>query len=188
MGMPDRLVEEAAFDVPGMHSSHQMSSDSMAAPMGRHKMDGDMHSDTENPQRDMHSEMMNSPAKAEMKGSMGSVDAGGKLASDTVGSSDQAMPTQAHEKMENSQAHMNHSGTMETQGNPGATSDQSSDKGTMASHSMVPDMISDETQIDHVSSARSFGYKFGFLETDIASRQNLATEGGIERPGTPLNH
>ena len=34
-------------------------------------------------------------------------------------------------------------------------------------------------------SARPYGRSFGFLETDIASRTNLASEGGPERPLTP---
>jgi FtsP/CotA-like multicopper oxidase with cupredoxin domain len=34
-------------------------------------------------------------------------------------------------------------------------------------------------------SARPYGRSFGFLETDIASRANLASEGGPERPLTP---
>ncbi len=186
MGMSDRLVEEGAFDMPGMrHSSHQMSSDSMSAPMSGHKMDGGMNSAAESPHGAMHSGMMHSPAKAEMQGNMGSIDVKETPTPDTPESSNQIIGAQAHENMENSQSHGHHSGTMGANGKTGTTPDQSSEKGTMDSHGMMQGMVSGGAITDHVSSARSFGNKYGFLETDIASRQNRATEGGVERPGTP---
>lgn len=37
-------------------------------------------------------------------------------------------------------------------------------------------------------SARPFGTSFGFLQTDIAARKDLAIEGGEQRPGTPYAH
>ena len=55
----------------------------------------------------------------------------------------------------------------------------------MGSHNMKQGMTTDGKQNDNISSARSFGNKFGYLETDIASQPDRATEGGVERPGTP---
>lgn len=37
----------------------------------------------------------------------------------------------------------------------------------------------------HVSAARPFSHRFGLLEADVASRPELASEGGKERPSTP---
>lgn len=38
-----------------------------------------------------------------------------------------------------------------------------------------------------IISGRQYGRQFGFLEADIASRGQLATEGGMQRPGTPYS-
>jgi hypothetical protein len=109
----------------------------------------------------------------------------GKMApSSATGGSIPPMPIQTHDKMDKGHSIMS-SDTMGSQDNTGSSSDQSGDLGAMGSHNMKQGMVTDGKQNDNISPARSFGNKFGYLETDIASRQDLASEGGVERPGTP---
>ena len=187
MGMSDQLVEDGTFDKPGMrHSIHQMSSDSMPAGMSGHQMDGEMNTGPEKSHEAMNPGAMDSPAEGEMMGSMAMPAEHGKMAaSGTDGSSSKAMPTETHEKMDRGQSDMSHSDTMGTGDNTGKSPDQFGDMGAMGSHGMKQVETTDGKKNVLVSSARSFGNRFGFLETDIASRPNRATEGGVERPGTP---
>lgn len=179
MGMSDHLVEDGTFDKPGMEHS-------MPAGMSGHQMDGEMNPGLEKSHGAMKHGAMDSPAQGEMKRSMEMPVEHGKMSTpDTTGSSSPAMPTETHEKIDRGQSAMSHSDTMGTHGHTGKSSDQSGDMGAMGSHDMKQGETRGGEKNDHVSSARSFGYKFGFLETDIASRQDRATEGGVERPGTP---
>jgi hypothetical protein len=52
-------------------------------------------------------------------------------------------------------------------------------------HSRQHIVASGTIQPGNVTSARPFGGRFGLAEADVASRPNLASEGGPERPTTP---
>lgn len=190
MGMPDHLVEDGTFDEPGIeHSTHQMPGDSRDAGMSGHQMTGEMNSSPEKSHSVMNPGAMPGPAEGGMMGSMEMPVEHGKMAtSTTAGSSSATMQADTHEKMDHGQSDMSQTDTMADHGDTGASPDRSGDMGRMGSHDMKQVEATEGKKNDHVSSARSFGNKFGFLETDIASRQDRATEGGVQRPGTPYKY
>lgn len=82
------------------------------------------------------------------------------------------------------QAHTMKDGAGHSSHEPPSIPSHSKQKETSKMPTMDRGHMADEKSTSPVH-ARSFGNNFGFLETDISSRDNLATEGGVERPTTP---
>lgn len=171
MGMPGKLVEQGAFDKPGMN--HQMSSGPMSQGMTDH---GTVPMD--NPESSEQTKMQSAEGMAMEHGQMGHIDKTGGPAHE--------MPKQDQATQGHSQPHMMSSGSMPAKSN---MTDMASkvriDGQHVTSHSMESRRSSDEKASAYIPPARSYGSTFGFLETDIASRPGRATEGGPKRSGTP---
>ena len=186
MGMPDSAVEAGMFDKPGM--SHEMhgSPNGSSMEMQDHGM---MKMEKPGGMEDHAKMKAEKPDASEDHAKM-------------QAKKPNAMEDHAKMKAEKPDAMEDH--VMTQAGKTGAMEDHiemqaekpdaMDDRAMM--HSQKPDGMKghemtearppagsgDKTQ---PGSARPYGRSFGFLETDIASRANLASEGGPERPLTP---
>lgn len=59
------------------------------------------------------------------------------------------------------------------------------DESGISRQAMKSEQKAEDQQGEHVTSARAYGRRFGFLAPDIASRPNRASEGSPDRSGTP---
>ena len=158
MGMSDQLVEQGEFDKPGME--HQMTGEAMG-----HSMNGQGARDTT---------MSHGHA------------AHGAMAMDKTAGPEKKK-TQGAENMAMEHGHMGNTDTPGGSGHDMHKKDPipQSHSGAHVMPAAEQGSASGEKASETISSARSFGGAFGFLETDIASRPDRAKEGSPERPGTP---
>ena len=181
MGMPEELVEQGAFDKPGM--GHQMSSGVMPQTVHGHGSDDKKMPPAEAPHGAMLQGKTDIPDQKKMQGAEKMPVGHGH---DSTGGSAHEAPRHDQAAQGHGQDHVMTSGAMPARRDMTETSSKVSNHGQhVGTHTVKAGRRSDEKSRDPVSSARSFGTRFGFLETDISSRPDRAKEGGPERPGTP---
>jgi FtsP/CotA-like multicopper oxidase with cupredoxin domain len=174
MGMSDKMVNSGAFDKPGMgHSGHGHNMPHGGAP-------------------EQHGPMEHGPT---------GMDRNHEKARSAHGNMDHGAPSM---NQKSGHVGMGHRGTHE--GQDVTESEKFQQPKTGGRHQMRHDTLPSENRAHqhdppghvrqnvvapgtihtgNVTSARPFGGRFGLLEADVASRPNLASEGGSERPTTP---